>query len=84
MLLKSSRAKGHRLTQAAILADHLHLVLGCQLTESPLQVALGYLNNLAYAQGMRAVYQKGFYAGTVGEYDLAAIRRSCSVSAPPA
>ena len=54
----------------------VHLVLGCQPTESPLEVALGYLNNLAYVQEMRRVYQYGFYVGTVGEYDLGAIRRS--------
>ena len=74
MVLKSSRAKGHRLARAGILADHVHLLLGCNLAESPQDVALGYLNNLAYAQGMRPVYQYGFYVGTVGQYDLGAIR----------
>jgi REP element-mobilizing transposase RayT len=74
MVLKASRAKGHRLSRAGILADHVHVLLGCNLAESPLDVALGYLNNLAYAQGMRRVYQYGFYVGTVGEYDLGAIR----------
>jgi hypothetical protein len=74
MILKASRAKGHRLCRAGILADHVHLLLGCNLTEAPQEVALGYLNNLAYAQQMRPVYQFGFYVGTVGEYDLGAIR----------
>jgi hypothetical protein len=76
MLLKAGRAKGHRLSRAGILADHVHLLLGCNLAESPQEVALGYLNNLAYAQQMRRVYQFGFYVGTVGEYDLGAIRRN--------
>jgi len=75
MLLKTPRAKGHQLSRAGILADHVHVVVGCRLTESPLEVALGYLNNLAYAQGMQRIYQYGFYVGTVGEYDLDAIRR---------
>jgi REP element-mobilizing transposase RayT len=74
MVLKASRVKGHRLSRAGILADHIHLLLGCNLAESPQEVALGYLNNLAYAQQMRRVYQCGFYVGTVGEYDLGAIR----------
>jgi REP element-mobilizing transposase RayT len=74
MVQKASRAKGHRLCRAGILADHVHLLLGCNLAESPQEVALGYLNNLAYAQQMRPVYQYGFYVGTVGEYDLGAIR----------
>jgi REP element-mobilizing transposase RayT len=75
MLLKAGRAKGQRLSRAGILADHVHLLLGCNLAESPQDVALGYLNNLAYAQQMRPVYQYGFYVGTVGEYDFGAIRR---------
>ena len=66
---------GHLLARAGILSDHVHLALGCGIEESPLQVALGYLNNLAYAQGMTAVYQFGFYVGTFGEYDWGAIRR---------
>jgi len=53
----------------------VHLLLGCKLTESPLDVALGYLNNLAFVQGMQRVYQFGFDVGTVGEYDLGAVRR---------
>jgi REP element-mobilizing transposase RayT len=76
MILTASQAKQHRLSRAGILADHVHLLLGCNLVESPLEVALGYLNNLAYAQGMHRVYQYGFYVGTVGEYDLGAIRRN--------
>ena len=52
-----------------------HRPFGCGLTESPPEVALGYLNNVAYAQGMKRVYQFGLYVGTVGEYDLDAIRR---------
>jgi hypothetical protein len=51
------------------------LELGCGLEDSPLEVALSYVNNLAYTQGMKPVYQFGFYVGTFGEYDLGAIRR---------
>jgi REP element-mobilizing transposase RayT len=76
MVMKASRTKGHRLSRAGILADHVHLLLGCNLNEAPQEVALGYFNNLAYAQGMRPVYQYGFYVGTVGAYDLGAIRRN--------
>ena len=46
------------------------MTLGCDITESPADVALGYLNNLAYVQGMKSVYQFGYYVGTFGEYDL--------------
>ena len=73
-LLKVSRKKGHLLSRAGVFADHLHLALGCGITESPSDVALAYMNNLAYAQGMRPVYQFGYYAGTFGEYDYGALR----------
>lgn len=76
MVLRVSRSKRHRLSRTGILTDHVHLVLGCEFITSPLGIALGYLNNLAYAQGMRRVYQYGFYVGTVGEYDLGVVRRN--------
>ena len=75
MVLRASAKKGHVLSALGLLSDHVHLTLGCSLTESPLGVAVGYLNNLAYAQGMKRVYQYGFYVGTFGEYDLGAIRK---------
>jgi len=65
---KCARVKGHHLSRAGILSDHLHLLIGCQFNESPQDIALAYMNNLAYAQGMKPVYQYGGYIGTVGEY----------------
>ena len=75
MILRCSNAKGHLLSHAAILPDHLHLLLGCRLDESPQDVALAYLNNLAFAHEMKPVFQFGFFAGTTSEYDLGAIPR---------
>jgi len=72
-IVKAARKKGHRLSRVGIFTDHVHLVLGFAVTESPDKVALSYLNNLAYAQGMRAIYQPGYYARTFGEYDLGAV-----------
>ena len=45
------------------------------VAESPEEIALAYMNNLAFAHGMRPVYQFGYYVGTFGEYDMAAVRR---------
>jgi REP element-mobilizing transposase RayT len=75
MLLAAAHKKGHLLGNGQVVADHLHLSLGCQLAESPQEVALGYLNNLAYAEGMKPIYQFGYYAGTFSRYDLDAIRQ---------
>ena len=46
-------------------------MLGCNVTESPAEVALSYMNNLAWTAGMKRVFGFGFYVGTFGEYDLA-------------
>ena len=74
-ILKASKAKGHRLSRGAILADHIHLTMRCKLEESPQDVALSYINNLAYAQGMKAVFKYSYFVGTFGEYDLGVIPR---------
>jgi REP element-mobilizing transposase RayT len=76
MLLAASKKKRHLLSRAAILPDHLHLTLRCGLDESPQVVALGYMNNLAFACGMRPVFQYSYYAGTFSEYDLGVIPRA--------
>ena len=73
MILKVSATKGHGLSRAAILPDHIHLALRCKIDESPESVALSYLNNLAFALGMTRVFRFGYYVGTFGEYDLGAI-----------
>jgi REP element-mobilizing transposase RayT len=75
MILAASAAKGHRLSRAAILSDHVHLALGCKLEESPEDVVLGYLNNLAFARGMKAVFRFSYFVGTFSEYDLGVIPR---------
>jgi REP element-mobilizing transposase RayT len=75
MLLKASTAKGHLLSRAAIVPDHVHLALGCNLKESPEEVVLAYLNNLAFVCGMKAVFRYSYYVGTFSEYDLGVIPR---------
>jgi REP element-mobilizing transposase RayT len=64
----------HLLSRLAILPDHVHMVLGTRTNECPKTVALSYLNNLAYAQGMRPMFMRSCFVGTVGEYDLGAIK----------
>ena len=73
MIVAAAAKKKHRIGSGQILADHIHLAVGCNLVESPRDVALSYLNNLAFAEGLRHVYQFGFYVGTFGEYGLGAV-----------
>lgn len=75
MFVKAAGKRGHRLSRLSVCADHLHATLGCNIAESPADVALGYMNNLAYAHGMKPVLQDSYYTGTFGEYDMDAVRR---------
>jgi REP element-mobilizing transposase RayT len=47
MINMSSQKKGHLLSRAGILPDHLHMTIGCGLQESPQEIAVAYLNNLS-------------------------------------
>jgi len=64
---------GYRLSRVGLLADHIHMTMGCPIDRSPQEVALGYLNNCAYACGMKPVFQFSYYVGTFGEYDRGAV-----------
>ena len=75
MLKGVAKKKDHLLSRIGLLADQMHWTVGCNIDESPLEVGLSYLNNLAFAHGMRPVFQFGFYAGTFGSYDMGAVRR---------
>jgi REP element-mobilizing transposase RayT len=73
IILNVSQAAGHLLARAAILPDHVHMTLGCLLTEAPGDVAIHYLNGLNLALGT-AMFNFGAYIGTFSAYDLGAIR----------
>ena len=75
MLIRASARKGWLLSRAGIVSNHLHILLGCDVADSPGSVALSLLNNLAYAQAMKPVFEFSYYAGTFGNYDRDAIRR---------
>jgi len=75
VILGTAQKHAHLLSFAGIVPDHIHLTLGCTWKQSPADAALCYMNNLAYAAGMKPIFKFGFYAGTFGEYDLGAVRR---------
>ena len=75
MFFRAARQKNHRVSRLALLPDHLHATLGCNYDESPDEIVLGYMNNLAFAHGMQPIFCASYYVGTFGEYDMGAIRR---------
>lgn len=68
--------RGFRLSRFSILPDHLHLVLGVDYRNSPETIALSFMNKIAFRHGMQRLWMDSFYVGTVGPYDLNAVRRS--------
>jgi REP element-mobilizing transposase RayT len=81
MLQRTCDKKGFLLARAGIVANHLHLAIGCGIDDAPEQVALGLVNNLAYAHAMRAVYRFGYYTGTFCNFDLGALRQAHQANA---
>jgi hypothetical protein len=75
MIVRASAKKGHLLSRAAILPDHLHLALRGSLEESPEEIVLGYMNNVAFACGMKDVLKYSYFVGAFSEYDLGVIPR---------
>lgn len=75
MVIGVCRKKSWLLSRLGMVANHLHLLLGCDVADAPRDVALSLMNNLAFAQGMKRIYEHSFYVGTFGSYDHGAIRR---------
>jgi REP element-mobilizing transposase RayT len=79
-----AQRKGYQIARLAVMPDHWHVALRGHVEQSPQEIALAFLNNLAYALGQNAVWEYGYYAGTFGEYDMNAVRRLADQSASPA
>jgi REP element-mobilizing transposase RayT len=84
MLIAACRKKGWLLSRVGLVGNHLHVLLGCDVTDAPRDVALSLMNNLAFVHGMKPVYEHSFYVGTFGSYDHDAIRRRLMGDASPA
>jgi REP element-mobilizing transposase RayT len=71
---KIAEAKGYGISTVSVMPDHLHLALRGNIAQSAEEIALAFLNNLAYAVGQRPLWRYGYYAGTFGEYDMRSVR----------
>lgn len=75
MVRRASAKHRHRLARCAILANHLHVALSPHFTWAPERLALSYMNNIAFARGMNAVLRPSAFLGSIGPYNLTAVRR---------
>jgi REP element-mobilizing transposase RayT len=72
--LRICEKKGYLTSTLAVMPDHLHISLRGTITQSPEEIALAFLNNLAHLLDGRLWWAAGYYAGTFGEYGMAAVR----------
>jgi REP element-mobilizing transposase RayT len=73
-VLRICAKKGYAASTLAVMPDHLHLALRGAIDQTPEVIALSFLNNLAFSLDQRPWWQPGYYAGTFGEYSMAAVR----------
>jgi REP element-mobilizing transposase RayT len=72
-IVASCRKHGWLLSRIGLLSNHIHILVGPGIEESPMDVALVLMNNMVFTQGMKPMFRSSFYAGTFGEYNLGAI-----------
>ncbi len=80
MIIRSARVKGYLLSRVALLSNHVHIALGCDMAAAPVDVALSFMNNMAYVRRMRPVLRFSFYVGGFGPYDRNVVRRVFGVA----
>ena len=73
MVISAASKKNWRLSRIGLLSNHIHILLGACVTESPQSVALSLMNNIAYVYEMKPILKHSYYAGTFGSYDRGAI-----------
>lgn len=72
---KIARKHGYQIAELAIMPDHIHCMLRGNHAQSPQEIGLCYLNNLAYVLGYNRCWSEEFYVGTFSEYTVDAILR---------
>ena len=74
VIARACRKKEWRLSRIGLLSNHVHVLLGAGVTESPQSVALSLMNNIAYVYDMKPILKFSYYVGTFGGYDRGAVR----------
>lgn len=75
MIRRASTAKKYALSRIGLLPDHLHLIVGVPHDVTPFDVALSYMNNIAFVYGLKPVLMPSCFMGSIGEYNLGAIQK---------
>jgi len=82
-ILRHATKNQHRITRLAILPDHVHFTLGVGYDQSAVEIVLSYMNQVAAAHGGLRLWMDSFYVGTIGPYDMGAVRKGLEVNRSP-
>ncbi len=72
-IMNGCRKHGWLLSRIGLLSNHVHVLVGPEIADSPMDVALALMNNMVFTQGMKPMFRYSFYVGSFGEYDRGAI-----------
>ena len=69
IVTKSCQKKSWQLSRLSLVPDHLHMSIGCSFQETPSDVVLSLMNNIAWVHDMKPLLCYSAFMGTFGEYD---------------
>lgn len=73
-ILATAKKYGCGVSRLSILADHLHATLKFHYDLAPGEIAIACMNNIAHCHDMLPLWTNSFYVGTIGSYDMNAVR----------
>jgi REP element-mobilizing transposase RayT len=75
IIVSCAKNHGWKLSRIGLLSNHLHILIGSDVKETPAGVAMALMNNVAYVYEMKPVLKFSYYTGTFGRFDRAAVRK---------
>ena len=75
IIVSCVRNHGWKLSRIGLLSNHLHVLIGANVKDTPADVAMALMNNVAYVYEMKPVLKFSYYVGTFGQYDRGAVRK---------
>ena len=71
---KVAMKKSYLVSRRSVMPDHVHMSLRGDIAYSPEDIALSFMNNVAFTFGQKSIFRPSYYVGTFGEYDMGAVR----------
>jgi REP element-mobilizing transposase RayT len=72
--LAIGRKKECGIKAVSVMPDHTHVAIKGNIALSPEEIAMSFLNNLAFVMGRNRVWKDEYYVGTFSEYGMDTIR----------